>query len=121
MEKVMENKNSDQEIFHMGSPDEITIKELVKTVGNLMGYRGEYVSAPTYPGSVSRRCPDITKSKQQLGYSPKIFWRNGLKETVAWYKDYFESGKPIQSGGFKPPENLSYNQKQFNNDTEAFI
>ena len=118
---AMENKNSDQEIFHIGSPDEITIKELVKTVGDLMGYRGEYVSAPTYPGSVSRRCPDITKSKQQLGYSPKVFWRDGLKETVAWYKNYFESGEPIPSGGFKPPENLSYNQKQFNNDTEAFI
>ena len=64
---------------------------------------------------------DITKSKEQLGYSPKVSLREGLAETVSWYKVFFELGKPIQSGGFKPPENLSYNQKQFNNDTEAFI
>lgn len=107
---AMENKNSDQEIYHMGSPAEITIEELTKTVGILMGYKGEYVAAPTYPGSVSRRCPDITKSKEQLGYLPKVSWKEGLKETIFWYKIFFESGKPILSGGFEPPENLSYKQ-----------
>ena len=108
---AMENENSDQEIYHMGSPEEIAIEELTKTVGILMGYKGEYVAASTYPGSVSRRCPDITKSKEQLGYLPKVSWKEGLEETISWYKNFFESGKPIQSGGFEPPENLSYKQK----------
>jgi len=47
---AMESKNSDQEIYHMGSPEEITIEELTKTVGKMMGYKGEYKTAPTYPG-----------------------------------------------------------------------
>ena len=105
---AMENENSDQEIYHMGSPDEITIAELVKAVGDLMGYNGDYINAPTYPGSVSRRCPNISKSREQLGYSPKVSWRDGLVETVSWYKNFFESGEPIFSGGFKPPEELSH-------------
>ena len=105
---AMENENSDHEIYHMGSPEEITIEELVKIVGDLMSYGGEYVSAPTYPGSVSRRCPDITKSKEHLNYSPKVPWKKGLKETVSWYTDFYSSGKQIYSGGFKPPEELSY-------------
>ena len=105
---AMENENSDHEIYHMGSPEEITIEELVKIVGVLMGYSGEYISAPTYPGSVSRRCPDITKSKEHLNYSPKIPWKKGLKETVSWYTDFYSSGKQIYSGGFKPPEELSH-------------
>jgi nucleoside-diphosphate-sugar epimerase len=105
---AMENENSDQEIYHMGSPDEITIQELVENIGELMEYDSEYFPAPTYPGSVSRRCPDITKSKEKLGYSPKVNWKEGLKETVTWYKSFFESGNNIYDGGFKSPENLTY-------------
>ena len=33
----------------------ITIKELTKYVGDMMGYQGDYVNAETFPGSVSRR------------------------------------------------------------------
>jgi len=105
---AMENKNSDQEIYHIGSPEEITIERLVKTVGELMNYKGEYVEAPTYPGSVSRRCPNISKSIKCLNYSPQISWENGLEKSVAWYSDYYKLGKPIYSGGFKAPEELAY-------------
>jgi nucleoside-diphosphate-sugar epimerase len=105
---ALENEKSDQEIFHMGSPEEITIEELTKTVGSLMGYQGEYESAPTYPGSVSRRCPDISKSIKNLGYAPKVHWKDGLEETVSWYIDFYKSGAPIYSGGFKTPDELSY-------------
>ncbi|MBH10727.1 MAG: hypothetical protein CMG74_10340 [Candidatus Marinimicrobia bacterium] len=105
---AMENENSNQQIYHIGSPLEITISELTKFVGEIMDYNGEYINASTYPGSVSKRCPDISKSKSELGYSPKISWQDGLNKTVLWYKDYFKSGLPIYSGGFKPPEDLSY-------------
>jgi len=106
---AMESENSDQEIFHMGSPKEITIETLTKTVGNLMGYKGEYVTALTYPGSVSRRCPDILKSVKMLGYSPKVHWKDGLKDTVSWYVEFYKSGHPIYGGGFKAPDKLSFN------------
>ena len=103
--------NSDWSIIAEKVEEEITIEELVKIVGDLMSYSGEYVSAPTYPGSVSRRCPDITKSKERLNYSPKVPWKKGLKETVSWYTDFYSSSKQIYSGGFKPPEELSYQGK----------
>jgi len=105
---AIENKFSDQNIFHIGSTEEITIERLVKSVGNLMNFNGEYVLAKTYPGSVSRRCPDISKAKKILKYSPKVDWEVGLDETVSWYLEYFNSGNIIKDGGFKPPEQLSY-------------
>jgi len=106
---AMENINSDQEIYHIGSPIEISIEKLVHAVGELMNFRGEYLAAETYPGSVSRRCPDISKSIDQLGYSPKVAWEDGLSKTVEWYKNFFDSGMKIYSGGFEPPENLVFN------------
>jgi len=52
---------------------------------------GEYVNAPTYPGSVARRCPDISKATKELGYEPKVGWKEGLKKTIDWYIDYLNS------------------------------
>jgi nucleoside-diphosphate-sugar epimerase len=110
--KALESETSNQQVYHIGNDDEITIDTLTRTIGGIMGYGGEYEIAPTYPGSVSRRCPDITKAKIGFGYDPKITLRQGLEKTVAWYKEFFDSGKAITLGGFKPPEALSY-QKQW--------
>jgi UDP-glucose 4-epimerase len=94
------------EIFHIGNDEEITLRTLTHAVGDLMGYDGPYVDAPTYPGSVERRCPDISKSRSLLGYSPRVPWREGLANTVAWYRDFFAAGRVPEEGGFEPPENF---------------
>jgi nucleoside-diphosphate-sugar epimerase len=72
-----------------------------------MGYAGLYENAPTYPGSIARRCPDITRAKTDLNYAPKVSLEEGLQKTIAWYMAFFESGAVI-SDGFKPPESLNY-------------
>ena len=104
---AMESDMAAGEIFHIGSSQEISIEELIKAVGDIMGYRGEYVEAPTYPGSVSRRCPDISKAKRILGYDPKIAWKAGLESTVAWYKDYFSQNSSARQDGFKEQEKFN--------------
>ena len=45
--------------------EEISIKELIN-IRRLMNFKGDYINAPTYPGSVARRCPDISKAKKEL-------------------------------------------------------
>ena len=91
----METAGTDQQIYHLGTGIEITIEELTRKTGEFMGFKGEYTYQPTYPGSVSRRSPDITKSKKELGFVSKIKWQDGLKETVEWYNQYFDSGKTV--------------------------
>lgn len=105
---AMESPRAAGEIYHIGATDEISIETLVHAVGDIMGYRGRYVQAPSYPGSVARRCPDISKARSELGYRPRVPWREGLARTVSWYRRFFESGAPIPDGGFAPPGQLSY-------------
>ena len=88
-------KGKHGETYHIGTQDEITIEALIKHVGDVMEYTGPYENAPTYPGSVSRRCPDITKAKTELGFDPKIDWKEGVKETINWYVDYIEQGLEV--------------------------
>ena len=55
-----------------------------------MSGNGNYVLAPTYPGSVSRRCPDLSKARKMLGFNPKIDWKEALKKTLDWYVSYYK-------------------------------
>ena len=102
--RAMESPRACGEIYHVGSENEITLDQLTRAVGEMMGYDGVYEMAPTYPGSVSRRCPDIRKCREQLGYEPRIHWTEGLQRTVSWYRDFFASGQRPYETGFEPPE-----------------
>lgn len=92
---AMEQPGTNGQIYHIGTQDEISIGDLIRYCGELMNFTGSYENAPTYPGSVSRRCPDITKARTQLGFGPEVDWKTGLKETVAWYNQYLEEGNTI--------------------------
>lgn len=92
---AMETPGTNMQIYHLGTGVEITIEELTRATGELMGFKGEYIYAPTYPGSVSRRSPDIRKSKKDLGFEAKVNWKDGLKKTVDWYNAYFDAGKTV--------------------------
>lgn len=105
---ALESDASDQQVYHIGSNDEITIDDLTRSIGMEMGYAGSYEKAPAYPGSVSRRCPDISKAQKELNYAPKVSMPDGIRAAVNWYRAFFDSGEPVRSGGFKPPEALNY-------------
>ena len=88
--QAMECDSANKDIFHIGNDIEITIEKFIKTTGEYFDFKGNYELAPTYPGSVSRRCPDLTKSKKKLGFKINFSWEEALILTLDWYKDYFE-------------------------------
>jgi nucleoside-diphosphate-sugar epimerase len=97
-------KGGNGEIYHIGSMEEITIEQLIRYTGDLMGFKGTYEYAPTYPGSVARRCPDITKARKELGYEPKVDWKEGLKRTMEWYVDYLKNNKELHESFYDNKE-----------------
>lgn len=102
--RAMETLVAAGEVYHIGASEEITLETLTRTVGELMGFEGEYERAETYPGSVQRRCPDIAKARKELDYEPQVPWRKGLKRTVEWYRNFFASGRRPDDVGFEPPQ-----------------
>ncbi len=108
---AMENEDATNDIFHIGAEEEITIEDLILEIGKYFNYSGEYVTAPTYPGSVSRRCPDITKAKTLLGYKPTLKWQEALVPTVKWYVDYFKSHEKTKNNSFEEPARFYSGQK----------
>jgi len=89
------------EPYNIGlSEPEITIKDLAeKTISvgqSLLDYSGKLEFATSNdPGYLvdnpNRRCPDITKAQEQLGYEPKVDLEEGLYRNLLWYKENQES------------------------------
>ncbi len=71
-------------VYHVGTDQEISIKQLVAGLGHAMGRSVIVQANPLQPGGTSRRCPSIVKLRQ-LGYSPRISLEEGLQRTVRWY------------------------------------
>ena len=92
---AMEKEGTNGQVYHLGTQVETTIGDLIRYTGELMNFKGDYVNAPTYPGSVSRRSPDVTKSKKHLGFTARVDWKEGLKRTVDWYNAYFDACKTV--------------------------
>ena len=86
-------RGKSQEVYHIGDDKEISIETLTRYVGQLFNYDGDYEYAPTFPGSVSRRCPNIEKAKIDLDYIPEVYWEDGVKETINWYVKFLENSQ----------------------------
>jgi nucleoside-diphosphate-sugar epimerase len=80
-------------IYHVGTMHEVSIRELVELMSEILDVPITVVPGPLRAGGTSRRCPDITKLSE-IGYSPEVDLREGLGETVAWYADYFGARTP---------------------------
>ncbi len=78
----------DGDIYHVGKDEETSIHSLVQMIARICGVRLSIETSPVTKGSVSRRCPDIGRLRT-LGYNPHISLKDGLEETVSWYRDYF--------------------------------
>ena len=78
------------EISHIGRDEETQIGVLAQHLCDLAGFHPELRCVPAPTGSTSRRCPDISKARNLLGYEPKVGLEEGLKKTFEWYSDDYE-------------------------------
>lgn len=72
---------------NIGNPDEWTILECAREVLAVTGAKTEIVSRPLPQDDPTRRRPDITKAKTLLGWEPKVSLRQGLQESLQYFKD----------------------------------
>ena len=73
------------EPVNLGSFKEIKIKDLAKTIAGLTGFKGKIIWDKTKPNGQPRRKLDVSLAKKEFGFSSKIDFKNGLKETIGWY------------------------------------
>ena len=70
---------------NLGSGTEITIRALVDLIVRHTGFQGEIVFDATRPDGQPRRCLDVSKAKELLGFEAQVTLDEGLKRTIEWY------------------------------------
>jgi dTDP-glucose 4,6-dehydratase len=72
---------------NLGNPVELTILEFAERIRRLMGSKLELKYEPLPEDDPRKRRPDISKAKRVLGWEPKVSLEDGLKETIAYFKE----------------------------------
>jgi len=72
--------------INLGTGSEIKIKQLVKLIAELAGFNGRIEWDATKPDGQPRRCLDIQRAEELLGWRAAVDLREGLKRTIEWYR-----------------------------------
>jgi GDP-L-fucose synthase len=73
---------------NLGTNYEISIKDLVELIGELMEFDGEIVWQTEQPNGQPRRCLDTNRAREKFGFAAQMSFREGLKNTIDWYRQY---------------------------------
>ena len=79
-------KSNHYEVFNIGNPYEMTIKELAETILKLTNSKSEIIYKPLPNDDPQQRRPDISKAKDKLNWEPKVDLETGLSTTIEWIK-----------------------------------
>lgn len=83
---VME-KGEAGEVFNIGNPDERSILEFAQKIKDIAGSKSEIIFSEELPvDDPLHRKPDISKAENILGWEPKVDLEEGLKKTIAYFK-----------------------------------
>jgi len=79
------------ELFNCGPGDDIAIGKLAEDIVSLMGAEADIVEDPQRlrpkDSEVMRLVCDATKLRERTGWQPRYTRDDGLRETIAWYRD----------------------------------
>lgn len=78
---------NESEPVNLGTNYEITIRDLVELICELMGFDGELVWQTDQPNGQPRRCLDTQRAKDKFGFVAQMDFKEGLKKTIDWYRE----------------------------------
>jgi UDP-glucuronate decarboxylase len=87
------NKEGFHGPVNLGNPNEMTIADLAKRVIQLTGSRSKIVQRPLPQDDPTRRQPDITLAKRELGWTPTVELDAGLTKTIEDFQARLSRGE----------------------------
>ena len=63
-----------------------SINQVFEQIRELLGSDVQSKHGPDRSGDVKHSLADVTRAKQTIGYEPKVFFADGLKQSIDWYR-----------------------------------
>ncbi|WP_046718060.1 UDP-glucuronic acid decarboxylase family protein [Myxococcus fulvus] len=72
---------------NIGNPREMTIRQFAEAVRTAAGGGGKIIEKPLPKDDPKQRQPDITRARTLLNWEPKVPLEEGLRETIAYFRE----------------------------------
>merc|ERR1712194_3203 len=79
------------EVFNLGKGSGTSLKEFISIVETHVGRKAVIKVMPDQPGDVPYTCADVSKARAMLGYAATVPFSEGIRRTVQWYKEEYQS------------------------------
>lgn len=79
---------------NLGSAEEISIKDLVHLIAELVGFKGGITWDHTKPDGQPRRKLNVARAEKEFGFRATTPFRVGLAETIRWYEEVAAPSRP---------------------------
>jgi UDP-glucose 4-epimerase len=85
--------------MNIAGGEELAIRDLVAKIADITESRSsiEIGALPYRPNEIWRMSGDAPRARKLLGWEPKVGFDEGLRITVAWYRDQLLRGNPAVS------------------------
>jgi len=109
---VIMHKGVVGEIYNIGTEDEWKNIDTIKLIIEKLNLDESYIEyVKDRPGHDRRYSLDTSKLRNELGWEPKVNFRDGISLTVEWFKNNQQWWKDIKSGDYKNYYKEQYGDK----------
>lgn len=85
--RLMELEGEEPRPVNLGNPEECSMLDLVQAVAQACGRETTLTYQPIPKDDPKQRCPDISRAKALLDWSPTVTLHEGLERTVSWFQN----------------------------------
>jgi len=90
------------QVYNIGGGNERANVEITRLILEILGKPESLITFVTdRPGHDRRYAVDAAKMKAELGWTPRVDFRDGLAAVIAWYRDNREWWEAIKSGAYR--------------------
>jgi UDP-glucose 4-epimerase len=73
-------------VYNVGTGGSVTLLDLVRELNTLLGTTATPTHGPPRPGDIRHSRAKIERIREELGYSPRVPFAEGLRQTLEWYR-----------------------------------
>lgn len=74
-------------VFNVATGTRYSLNQTYQILQNIIGFSGGAQYGPPRVGDVRHSLADISRAQEHLKYSPTVGFEEGLRRTVAWYRE----------------------------------
>jgi UDP-glucuronate 4-epimerase len=87
------SSNAPYKIYNIGNDSPVSLIEFIRIIEQELGKKAKMNMLPMQPGDVLSSWADVSDLYKDFGYKPKVDVKQGVKEFVHWYLDFYGENK----------------------------